>query len=69
VRAAVRGEERHELRDVGALVCYLRVVSWAIPEYSLDSCRAALRAARQESAELWPASFRQRHFLLVATTL
>jgi hypothetical protein len=68
VRAAVRGEERRELRDVGALVCYLRVVSWAIPEYSLDSCRAALRAAH-EAAELWPASFRQRNFLLVATKL
>jgi SAM-dependent methyltransferase len=66
VQAAVRGEERHELRDVGALVYYLRVVPWAIPEYSLESCRPALRAAH-ENSELWPASFRQRHFLLVAT--
>jgi SAM-dependent methyltransferase len=65
VQAAVRGEERHELRDVGALVYYLRVVSWAVPEYSLDRCRIALRAAH-ETPELWPALFRQRLFLLVA---
>ena len=68
VQAAVRGEERHEFRDVGALVYYLRVVSWAVPEYSLDACRPALRAAH-EASELWPASFRQRHFLLVAAKL
>ncbi len=68
VQAAVRGEERHEFRDVGAVVYYLRVVSWAIPEYSLDACRPTLRAAH-EAAELWPTSFRQRHFLLVATKL
>jgi SAM-dependent methyltransferase len=66
VQAAVRGEERHELRDVGALVYYLRVVGWAIPEYSLRACGPALRAAH-ETAEIWPVPFRQRHFLLVAT--
>jgi SAM-dependent methyltransferase len=65
VQAAVRGEERHQLRDVGALVYYLRVVSWAVPEYSLDRCRLALRAAH-ETPGLWPALFRQRLFLLVA---
>jgi SAM-dependent methyltransferase len=65
VRGAVRGAERHDFRDVGALVYYLRVVGWAIPEYSLHGCKAALRAAH-ETPELWPASFRQRHFLLVA---
>lgn len=66
VRAAVRGAERHDFSDVGALVYYLRVVGWAIPEYSLGACAAALRAAH-ETPELWPVSFRQRHFLLVAT--
>jgi SAM-dependent methyltransferase len=66
VQGAVRGAARHELRDVGALVYYLHVVGWAIPEYSFDACRAALQAAH-ETPELWPASFRQRHFLLVAT--
>ncbi len=65
VRAAVRGAERHELRDVGALVFYLRVVGWAIPGYSLQACRPALRAAH-ETPGIWPVSFRQRHFLLIA---
>ncbi|MGH3301794.1 MAG: class I SAM-dependent methyltransferase [Streptosporangiaceae bacterium] len=65
VQGAVRGAERHEFRDVGALAYYLHVVSWAIPEYSLEACGAALRAAH-DAPELWPASFRQRHFLLVA---
>ncbi len=66
VRAAVRGEDRHDFRDAGALVYYLRVVIWAVPEYSLDRCRAALRTAH-ETPEIWPAAFRQRHFLLIAT--
>ena len=66
VQAAVRGADRHELRDVGALVYYLRVVGWAIPEYSLEACGPALRAA-YEKPEIWPVPFRQRHFLAVAT--
>jgi SAM-dependent methyltransferase len=66
VQGAVRGAERHELSNVGALVYYLRVVDWAIPDYSFATCAAALRAAH-DAPELWPASFQQRHFLLVAT--
>ncbi len=66
VQAAVCGAEPHEFRDVGALVYYLRVVGWAIPAYSFETCAAALRAAH-DAPELWPAPFRQRHFLLVAT--
>jgi SAM-dependent methyltransferase len=66
VQASVRGAERHELRDVGAVVYYLRVVGWAIPEYTLEGCRPALRAAH-ETPDIWPVSFRQRHFLLIAT--
>jgi hypothetical protein len=65
VRAAVRGEERHEFRDIGAVVYYLRVVPWAVSGYRFDACAAALRAAH-ETAEMWPVPFRQRHFLLVA---
>ena len=66
VQAAVRGEQRNELRDVGALVYYLRVVGWAIPAYSLEACRPALRAAH-ETPQIWPVPFRQRHFLLIAS--
>jgi SAM-dependent methyltransferase len=65
VQAAVRGEERYEFRDVGAIVYYLRVISWAIPEYSLDRFGAALRAAHETSSQ-WPALVRQRRFLLIA---
>ena len=66
VQAAVRGEERQEFRDIGAVVYYLRVVPWAVPGYRFEACAAALRAAH-ETAAMWPARFRQRRFLLVAT--
>ncbi len=48
------------------MVYYLRVVSWAIPRYSLDTCAASLRAAH-DTPRMWPVSIRQRHFLLMAT--
>lgn len=65
VQAAVRGEERHEFHDVAAVVYYLRVVSWAIPQYSLDACAARLRGAHATPG-IWPLPVRQRHFLLIA---
>jgi SAM-dependent methyltransferase len=65
VQAAVRGEERYEFRDVGAVAYYLRVISWGIPEYSLDRCGAALRAAHEDPSQ-WPALVRQRRFLMIA---
>ena len=68
VQAAVRGEECHDLHDVGAVVYYLRVVSWAIPEFSLDAFRPQLRAAH-ETPEIWPVRLRQPRFLLIAAKL
>ncbi len=65
VHAALRGEECHDLHDVGAVVYYLRVVSWAIPEFTLDGCLEQLRAAH-DRPEIWPVRLRQRRFLLVA---
>jgi len=65
VVGAVRGEEREEFHDIAAVVYYLRVVSWAIPEFSLEACSARLRAAH-DSRQLWPVVVRQRRFLLVA---
>jgi len=65
VETAVHGEERHDFRDVGAVVYYLRAVSWAIPEFSLDACAGQLRAAH-ETPEIWPVPVRQRRFMLVA---
>jgi SAM-dependent methyltransferase len=66
VQAAVRGQERHEFHDVAAVVYYLRVVSWAIPAYSLDACAARLRTAHATPG-IWPVCVRQRRFLLIAT--
>jgi len=65
VQAAVRGEERYEFHDVGAVAYYLRVVGWAVPEYSLDRFSAALRAAHETPSQ-WPATVRQHRFLLIA---
>jgi hypothetical protein len=47
-------------------VYYLRVVSWAMPEYSLDDCLKQLHAAHHRP-EIWPVRLRQRRFLLIAT--
>jgi SAM-dependent methyltransferase len=68
VQAAVRGEECHDLHDVGAVVYYLRIVSWAIPQFTVDGYLEQLRAAH-ETPELWPVQLRQRRFLLIATKL
>jgi SAM-dependent methyltransferase len=65
VLEAARGEERHEFHDVAAVVYYLRVVSWAIPEYGVEACAARLRSAHETPA-MWPVLIRQRRFLLIA---
>jgi SAM-dependent methyltransferase len=65
VQAAVHGEERHLFHDVGAVVYYLRIVSWAIPEFSLDACAGQLRVAH-ETPELWPVPVRERRFMMIA---
>ncbi len=65
VQAAVRGEECHDLHDVGAVVYYLRIVSWAIPEFTLDAYLEQLRAAH-ETPEIWPVRLRQPRFMLIA---
>lgn len=65
VQAAVRGEECHDFHDVGAVVYYLRAVSWAIPQFTLDAYLEQLRAAH-ETPEIWPVRLRQRRFLLIA---
>jgi len=66
VETAVRGEQRYEFHDIAAVVYYLRVVSWAIPGFSLDACAASLRAAH-DTPQMWPVPVRQRRFLLIAT--
>ena len=65
VVTAVAGEERQHMNDVAAVIYYLRVVSWAIPGYSLRAYRERLRAAWGDPSR-WPFTARARRFLLVA---
>ena len=64
VTAAV-GSERQRFDDVGALVYYLRVVDWAVPEFSVERCEPALRRLH-ERMQHEPLLVSQRRFLLVA---
>ncbi len=66
VQTAARGEQVQKFHDIAAVVYYLRVVSWAIPQFSLDACAPALRAAHATPG-IWPVTIRQRRFLLTAT--
>jgi SAM-dependent methyltransferase len=66
VQAAARGQQVHQFHDIAAVVYYLRMVSWAIPQFSLDACQPALRAAHATSG-IWPVTIAQRRFLLTAT--
>lgn len=66
ITMAKTGEEVHHLHDISAVVYYLRVVSWEIPEYSVEKFRPQLRAAF-DTKSLWPLPLRQPRFLVVAT--
>lgn len=65
VVTAIGGEEVEHFNDVAAVIYYLRVISWAIPGYSLATHRERLRAAWADRSR-WPVTNRQRRFLLVA---
>jgi SAM-dependent methyltransferase len=67
IGTAQGANEQQQFDDVGALVYYLRVVSWSVPGYRLDRCRDRLRELHETSAA-WPVTIRQRRFLLIATT-
>jgi SAM-dependent methyltransferase len=66
VEHAARGEERTQFHDVAGVIYYLRLVIWAIPEFTLETCLVPLRAAHEDPGR-WPVTVRQRRFLLVAT--
>jgi SAM-dependent methyltransferase len=65
VRTAAAAASSTCFHDVGAVVYYLRVVGWAIPEYSLEAFSPQLRAAAQD-ASMWPLPVTERRFLVVA---
>ena len=66
VHRAVAGEERELFHDVAGVIYYLRVVSWAVPEYSFDRFAGRLRELH-ETPGAWPVLYRQRQFLVIAT--
>jgi SAM-dependent methyltransferase len=65
VQVAAAGEERQRFHDIAGIIYYLRVVPWAVPEYTLDRCAGRLRELH-ETPDAWPVSHRQRRFLIVA---
>lgn len=66
VEETASGFERISFDDIAGVVYYLKVVSWAIPEYSLSTHRERLRAVF-EDARAWPVTTTHRRFLLLAS--
>ena len=66
VSDARQGEEIQSFGDVGAFVWYLRAVGWAVPEFDLERCDAALRRLHDRMKKA-PLAVRQRRLLVVAT--
>jgi SAM-dependent methyltransferase len=65
VQVAMAGEERQRFRDVAGIIYYLRVIPWAVPEYTLDRCASRLRELH-ETPGAWPVTNGQRRFLVIA---
>jgi SAM-dependent methyltransferase len=65
VTTATAGETVTHFDHVGALVYYLRIVSWAIPEYDLESFMPRLREVAQDDSA-WPLPNSERRFLVAA---
>jgi hypothetical protein len=60
------GQAKQFFDDIGAVVYYLKIVGWAIPEYRLEAFLPRLRAVWQAS-DAWPWPATQRRFLVVAS--
>jgi len=59
------GQIRRFFDHIGAVVYYLKVVAWAIPEYRLEAFMPRLRAA-WETPGAWPWPSAQHRFLVTA---
>ena len=66
VRQAVAGEELDRFADVAAIIYYLRLVSWAVPGFTVERFAGRLRELH-DTPGAWPVTVRQRRFLVVAT--
>ena len=65
ITATAAGQATRHYDDVGAVIYYLKVIDWAVPEYSLDALLPRLREAWQ-TAGAWPWPLTERRFLVVA---
>ncbi|HEX6931205.1 MAG TPA: class I SAM-dependent methyltransferase [Streptosporangiaceae bacterium] len=59
------GQSTRYFEHIGAVVYYLKVVAWAIPEYSLEAFLPSLRAAWHRPGA-WPLPVTRRRFMVVA---
>lgn len=55
-----------EFCDVGAIVMYLRVVSWQVPDFDVEKYRPRLRALHEQAQAGRPLRFRYHRFALIA---
>jgi hypothetical protein len=63
---AQTADERQHFDDVGALVYYLKVVSWAVLGFDIESCMPVLRKLHDRMQD-GPLLIRQRRFLVIAS--
>ncbi|HEX9064148.1 MAG TPA: class I SAM-dependent methyltransferase [Streptosporangiaceae bacterium] len=68
VTIAKAGETMLYLNDVGALVYYLKIVPWIVPQYDVGEFLPRLRAIAT-ARDKWPAPVTGRRFLVVATRM
>ena len=66
VHRAVAGEQLDRFADVAAIIYYLRLVSWAVPEFTVERFAGRLRELH-DTPSAWPVTVHQRRFLVVAT--
>ena len=66
VHRAVAGEQLDRLADVAAIIYYLRLVSWAVPGFTVERFAGRLRELH-DTPSAWPVTVHQRRFLVVAT--
>jgi SAM-dependent methyltransferase len=66
VERAEAGLETQRFHDVGALVWYLRAITWALPEFDLERCDPALRRVHARMQDS-PLAVRQTRFLVIAS--
>jgi SAM-dependent methyltransferase len=55
--------------DIGAVVFYLKVISWQIPDFSVERYRDKLRALHERIERSGPLAVRSHRFLVIARRL